>query len=599
MRSRPCDYIDPATARTLPGLFAERVRRSPGRCAYRYFDTDQGGWRDYSWHTAQEQVGRWATALRTESLPRGDRVAVMLRNRPEWVFFEQAALALGLVVVPLYTEDRADNVAYVLAHSGARLLLLAGPPDWQRLREAGTDLGSIERVLSLEPVTDARGNPRLRGVGDWLPAEGAPLPACAAEPGELATIVYTSGTTGRPKGVMLSHRNVLTNAFGGLQTAAVYPDDLFLSFLPLSHTLERTGGYYLPMTAGATVAYARSVSDLAEDLRSVQPTILISVPRIFERVYERLHARLTERGVFARTLFRLAVSGGWRRFEYRQGRGRWSARLVVQPLLQWLVGRKVLQRLGGRLRLAISGGAALPPPVARLFIGLGVDLCQGYGLTENSPVVSVNRSARNRPESVGEPLPGTAVRVADQGELWVRGPSVMLGYWRDPDATAAAVDAQGWLHTGDQVRIEEGYIYITGRLKDIIVLTNGEKVPPADLEMAIAMDPLIDQVMLLGEGRPYLAAPVVADRDAWAEVVRHHCPGEPDPLAADSPCRALLLERIEAALREFPGYAKVRAVALCGAPWTVDNGLLTPTMKPRRARIVERYRAKIEHLYGG
>jgi long-chain acyl-CoA synthetase len=415
---------------------------------------------------------------------------------------------------------------------------------------------------------------------------------------DLATIVYTSGTTGRPKGVMLSHRNLLSNAHASLTLIDCYREDLFLSFLPLSHTLERTGGYYLPMMAGATVAYARSIGQLGADLQDVKPTVMIAVPRVFERVYQRLQDQIQRRAFPKRWLFRLAVNTGWRQFLRAQGRSGWHPLLLIWPVLRRRVAEPLLARLGGRLRVTVSGGAPLPAEVAQLFIGLGLPLLQGYGLTETSPVVSVNTLRDNDPWSVGIPLRGVQVRIGENDELLVKGPNVMMGYWNNHAATAKIMEAGGWLRTGDQARFEGGRIYITGRLKDILVLSNGEKVAPADMELAIGLDPLFEQVLVIGEGRSYLSALLVLNADLWRALSReyglnpeHHESLRDPRLARD------MLKRIRASLRDFPGYAKIRRVGLLLEPWSVDNGLMTPTMKIRRAEVLKHYREQVERLY--
>jgi long-chain acyl-CoA synthetase len=441
---------------------------------------------------------------------------------------------------------------------------------------------------------------RVVVAGDWLPVsapEAGPRPGA---PDDLATIVYTSGTTGRPKGVMLSHRNLLSNAHASLTLIDCYQEDVFLSFLPLSHTLERTGGYYLPMMAGATVAYARSVGQLASDLQEIRPTALIAVPRVFERVYQRLQDQVRSRPWPVRLLFDLAVRAGWRRFQREQGRAGWHALLLLWPFLRRRVAEPVLARLGGRLRVAVSGGAPLPLDVARLFIGLGLPLLQGYGLTETSPVISVNTLGSNDPASVGAPLRGVRVRVGAEQELLVKGPNVMLGYWNNHAATAEVMEPDGWLHTGDQARIDGGHLYITGRLKDILVLSNGEKVPPADMEMAIALDPLFEQVLVIGEGRSYLSALAVLDADLWSALAREYGlnPERRESLEDQRLLRDML-ERVRGALRGFPGYAKIRRLALTLEPWSVDNGLMTPTLKVKRSEVVKRFRERIEAMYAG
>ncbi len=584
----------PDEVSTLHGLFQTRVRCSPERPAYRYFHDGEGGWRTLTWRQAAAEVERWRTALAGEGLAPGDRVAVMMRNRPEWVFFEQAALALGLVVVPLYPNDRGENLRYILEDAGVRLLLIEGAPQWRALSEGGAPPAGL-RLIALAPPPEAD----LSGADDWLAAAADTLPdPVSVTADDLATLVYTSGTTGRPKGVMLSHGNILHNAYAALQVEPAREDDVFLSFLPLSHMLERTAGYYLPMAAGACVAFARSVQHLAEDLLQVRPTVVILVPRVLERIYGRIDNQLTKRPLPVRALFRLGEAAGWAHFLRRQGRGG-SPLAWLWPLLRPRVAAPVLERFGGRLRLAVSGGAPLPIPVARRFIGLGLPILQGYGLTEASPVVSVNRLDDNRPEGVGRPLPGMEIRLGPQNELWVRGPSIMQGYWKRPEDTAAMLDSEGWLHTGDQATVEEdGHLRITGRIKEILVLSNGEKVPPVDMELALELEPLFEQAMVVGDGRPFLTAVLVVSDDHWRELAARL---ELDPEAPESledpRVRREALRRAQAATRKFPGYARIRGVVLERRPWTVEDGLLTPTLKLRRGPVMQRYRGALELLY--
>jgi long-chain acyl-CoA synthetase len=463
---------------------------------------------------------------------------------------------------------------------------------------------NLQRVLLLDDSTEAvkfaRHDERVRLVTDWLPKDGGKLSERNGDPHQLASIVYTSGTTGRPKGVMLSHHNMLWVAHGSLTVIDCYQQDVFLSFLPLSHTFERTGGYYVPMMAGAAVAYARSVAQLGEDLAMVQPTVLVAVPRIFERVYGRIEDQMAQKPAVARGLFDLAVRVGWKRFLHHQGRGGFSPLLLLWPLLDRLVARKISARLGGRLRIAVSGGAPLSPEIARVFIGLGVPIIQGYGLTETSPVISANPLHDNEPASVGVPLRGIQVRIGADDELLVKSPGNMLGYWNNHSATKQVIDPEGWLHTGDQARIERNHIYITGRLKDILVLSNGEKIPPADMELAVALDPLFEQVMVVGEGRPYLTALLVLDAHHWTAFAAE--------LGVDAKDRATLkLEkvvsavqaRVKRALKDFPGYAKVRRVSLSLDPWTIENGLITPTLKIKRPKVLETCAECVEAMYTG
>lgn len=598
------DRISPEVAHTLAGLFVERVRRSPGRPAYRYYPREGGAWRELTWGEMGAEVARWRQALVAEGLRAGDRVAVLLRNCPEWAMFDQAALSLGLAVVPLYTEDRAENAAYIFEDAGVRLLLVQDAARWRRLASAVGNQPNPRRVILLESSDDSvrllAEDPRVALASAWLPAEGPAYEPVGTDPTALATIVYTSGTTGRPKGVMLSHRSILEIANSGLAAIDCYQEDVFLSFLPLSHMLERTAGFYLPMMAGSSVAFARSVAQLSEDLQSVRPTLMVAVPRVFERVYHRLQDQVAKRPLPVRWLFRLAVRVGWRRFEVAQGRAPWSPSLLLWPLLAKRVATPVLERLGGRLRVAVSGGAALPKEVGHLFMGLGLSLCQGYGLTEAAPVVSVNHLGNNDPESVGLPLSGIEVRIGEGQELLVRGPGNMLGYWNNPTATAEVLDGEGWLHTGDVARIAQDRIYITGRIKDILVLSNGEKVSPGDMEMAILLDPLFEQAMVTGEGRSFLSALVVLSAERWPDLAKELGLDAADGAALTDPrLEKRLVQHVGRTLQGFPGYAKVRRLVVLTEPWTVENGMITPTLKVKRFEVLRRYQDRLEALYAG
>jgi long-chain acyl-CoA synthetase len=592
----------PDTLGTLYGLFRARVAATPDRVAYRQFDEATDAWVEYTWARVSTEVARWQAALVAEGLVPGDRVAVMLKNCVEWVIFDQAALGLGLVTVPLYQDDRPDNAAYILEHAGARLLLVEGKFQHRKLAEIAGPVACLHRIVSLvAPENDlAESGLPIVVAADWLTAAaGTPVPERALSADDLASIVYTSGTTGRPKGVMLTHANMLWNAYYASQCTDFGGHAVFLSFLPMSHTLERTAGYYLPMLIGGEVAYARSIAQLAKDLETIRPTALISVPRIYERVYGRIQDGLAKKKPHERLLFNLAVRVGWRRFEHAQGRAGWHPELLLWPLLDRLVARTVVDKLGGRLKVAVSGGAALSPDIARVFIGLGVPIYQGYGLTETSPVVCVNRPESNVPASIGKPLPGVEVKIGDNDELLTRSRCVMRGYWKNEEATRAIIDDEGWLHSGDKARLDEwGHFTIVVRIKDIIVLNNGEKVPPSEMESAILLDPLFEQVMLVGEGKPYLAALTVLNEAHWQEFAASLDidPRQPSALSNPKVLKALT-QRAAAHLKHFPGYAQVRRLHPELKPWTVDNGLLTPTLKVKRNLVLDRYRAAVEAMY--
>ncbi|ALQ52109.1 AMP-dependent synthetase/ligase [Nitrosomonas ureae] len=599
------NIISVEQAKTLDGLFKERVQRSPQAVAYRYFDPVSDQWRSHTWEQMNQHIARWQVALTKESLVPGDRVAVMMRNCPEWVMFEQAAMGLGLVVIPLYVDDRVENATYVINDATVKLLLLENSQQWRQFLTLPNEIEGLQRVVILRPFepdsVDACDNVRVVSAMEWLSVHVSEVRHIDSDPDSLATIIYTSGTSGRPKGVMLSHHNILSNAFSCLQVIPVLPEDVLLSFLPLSHTFERTAGYYVPMMTGATIAYARSIPQLQDDLVIIRPTIMISVPRIYERVYAGIQAKLAEGPGFARWLFNFAVAVGYSRFECQQGRGYRRLSHVLWPLLKKWVADKVMGKLGGRLRMVMSGGAALSPQVSRVFIGLGLPILQGYGMTESSPVVCANRLEDNVPASVGLPIPGVEVKLGESNALLIRGPNVMLGYWNNPEATQAVISSDGWLNSGDIASIDDqGHVTITGRLKEIIVLSTGEKVPPTDMEAAILRDPLFEQVMLIGESRSYLSVLVVLNPARRQEFMAHY--GLGDDLTNEQQrqqAEEILLEKITRQTSEFPGYAKIRRVAVAQEPWSVENGLLTPTLKLKREKVLEKYNSEIERLYAG
>ena len=597
--------ISVEAAGTLDGLFRERVKRTPEGVAYRDYNQQHANWRDYTWAQIDHQVARWQSALEKEGLQAGDRVGVMLRNSPEWVIFDQAALGLGLVVVPLYTQDRPDNVAYIVNDSGCKVLLFGTNEQWAAFKDVRDQLGGLVRILIVEsvvqPIAGAADEPRLKSIEQWLPDQGAATRHLARSGDELATVVYTSGTTGKPKGVMLSHNNILTNAYAALQLLTVRPDDSFLSFLPLSHTFERTCGYYLTIMCGATVSYARGIPQLGEDLQTLRPTMLISVPRIYERIWGAIRAKLDEGSPLKKKLFMLAVEVGYARFEQAQGRGSWKPSFLLWPLLNALVASKVLARLGGRMRAAMSGGAALPPDISRVFIGLGLPVLQGYGLTETSPIACANGPSDNLPASVGKTLAGVQVKIGANNALLIKGPNVMLGYWNNEAATKAMIQPDGWLNSGDTARIDEqGHVFITGRIKEIIVMSNGEKLPPVDMENAILRDPLFEQVMLLGEAKPYLSVLAVLNADHWKKLAAEKGWKADDPAVMRSKeVESVIIARVGAQLKEFPGYAQVRRASVSLDQWSMENGLLTPTLKLKRPKVMEKFSAEIDQMYAG
>lgn len=543
------------------GEYFSQHLATPDKALYRHFDNET--WRDVSVRELALRVGRWQAALTTLGLGAGDRVALGLKNGIDWVALDLAALGLGLVIVPLYVDDNPDNVVWCVDHAEAKLLVVDNGRMADALRKTGSALPPTY-VLRPDPGDSSH------AVASLLPPTAPPPQFRSLPETALATICYTSGTSGRPKGVMLSHGNIIANVVSCQQTAMARPTDLFLSILPLSHMFERTGGYYFPLSIGAKVVYARGIAQVAEDLASQAPTIMFAVPRIFEKFKARIDQTLAA-SALKRWLFEQCATRGWR----LAGRHAGPLDVLATPALRAVVAKPVLARLGGRLRLAVVGGAALDPEIAHTFIGLGLPMLQGYGLTEASPVISVNRDDDNDPDSVGPALPGIEVKVGEGGELLARGGNVMRGYWGNDEATRASIDAEGWLHTGDIAEIRDHRIYLRGRMKDILVMSNGEKLPPQDVEFALLHDPVFEQVMLLGERRAFLSLLAVTQ--------------ESD--------EQTLIARANERLKAFPRWVRVRRVIATREPWSIDNGLLTPTLKLKRPLVLARFKDAVDAVY--
>ncbi len=600
-----------SSAQTLPELLVMRAALTPEVEAYRAFDSARMQWTSLTWASTLERVLRWSHALAASGLPPRASVAILLPNGLDAMCMDQAALANGCVPVPMHAIDNPGSIAYILSDCDASLLIVDHAEQWEKIRGTGTPFPNLKAVVLVSegealPATDSE--TRIWHLADWLASgrdHALPAPPQAED---LAAIVYTSGTTGKPKGVMLTHRNVVSNVQAVLAHVAPDTDDVFLSFLPLSHTFERTAGYYLAIASGSCVVYARSVNQLAEDLKAVRPTVLISVPRIYERVHAKLLEKLAP-SPLKMALFEAAQLVGWRRFCAAQGlsspamaaeeekaAGLW--RFLPWPLLQRLIAKPLLAQFGGRVRIAVSGGAPLSPAIAHCFLGLGLPLLQGYGMTETSPVVAANGPDDNDPLTVGRALKGIDVRIGDNQELQVRGPCVMKGYWKRPEDTARVLPEDGWLRSGDQAEITQGRIRILGRIKEIIVTSTGEKVPPGDLELAIMADSLFEQAFVVGENRPFIACVAVVQRDEWQRMAVELGLDPQDEASLHHPAaEKAALQRIERQASSFARYAVPRAVYLTREPWTTENTFMTPTLKLKRNNLMAYFAADIEALY--
>jgi long-chain acyl-CoA synthetase len=543
-------------------------------------------------------VAEWLD--RAEVKP-GDRVALMAENGPHWPTVDFAALCLGAVPVPVYPTLAADEAGYVLRDCGAKVLFVQGRKRWEQLAPLRDQLPELERVV----LIDAEGHEdeatplhELVEGGDWN-LERLGERAATVKPEQLATLIYTSGTTGEPKGVMLTHDNLVANLTAILQVFPFDEGDTALSFLPLSHSLERTVDYVYFAT-GATIAYVASVHEVASSLLDVRPQVFVSVPRVYEKLRARIDEALLEAPPWRRWLFDWAVRQGRRTLpaivEGPEPRGVPALRLAAARLV---LGR-IRRRLGGRFRMAVSGGAPLAKELAELFWIAGVPIYEGYGLTETSPVVATNTPAAARLGTVGRPLPGVEVRIAADGEILVRGPNVMQGYFGDPRSTAEVLDGDGWLYTGDVGELDaDGFLVITDRKKELIVTAYGKNVAPAPIEIALKASPFVEQAVVLGDRRKFLAALIVPAFDLlenWARDAGLET-GDRRRLLAEPKVRERLDREVEEVNRRHSRYQQVKAWNLLPEELTLERGELTPTQKVKRRVVEERYADVIEALY--
>ena len=593
---------------TLPELLTHHLPAHADLEAFREYSAKEKRWVSTTFGEMNARVQRWREAFAAVGLTRGDRCAMLMPNCVDAICFDQGVLSDAFVPVPLHAIDTPGSSAYILQDSGAKVLVTNKYLKWKGIREAGVELPELKLVVITddEVPEDPENKIEVLALETFLTrGKGTPLPPPPKDT-DLGAIVYTSGTTGRPKGVMLTHRNILCNARAVLRHLTPNPGDRWFSFLPLSHTFERTTTYYVGMGMGNTIIFFRSIATLAKDLKYAAPNVMMAVPRVYEQIYSKIMQEVSHQSKLAQYVFNWAVAVGWRRFCRENGLPvSPSPRAFLDPLvaglLDKLVGAKVRKAFGegNEINVYVSGGAALNPTVARCLLGLGIRIAQGYGMTEASPIIAVHKVGAIHPTTVGQALPNLEVKLGDEDELLVRGPSVMKGYWNRPEATEQVLDSDGWLHTGDVAEIyEDGQIRIKGRIKEIIVTSTGEKVPPDDLEQAIEVLPAVHQVMVVGDDRPYITAIVVPEEAEWAKLCESLKldPKAPET-ARDRRVRQALLKSIKAATKNFPNYGVPRDVLFTTTPWTIENGMMTPTLKLKRRVILQRLEREIDELY--
>lgn len=602
------DEGDPGLGRTVVSLLEDAVRQRPNPRAFNQRDGG-GGWRTWSTGQFDTETDWLAAALLGAGLTPGDRVALFTESDMSFVIGDMACLKAGLVDVPVYLTHTDAAIRHILEESGARavlvtdaellgrmLVLAADLPDVQLLGVAGE--GALEgfsapaewqgrRIASWETLY-SEGRERLEAEAGLLETARAGI-----TPASLCTIIYTSGTTGTPKGVMLSQENLSSNAIASLTSLPEYregPEETVLSFLPLSHIFARTLQYG-NMWYSSTIHYG-SPFTVAEDLKEVKPTFMAAVPRVIEKSWEKMEGTLDSLSGFRHRLYARALAFARAYDVTEPARG---VAALERAFLDRLVYSRWREALGGNLRLIIVGGAALRPELAHILGAAGLEVLEGYGLTETSPVMTFNRPGRNRPGTVGEPIPGTEAAVDDEGEILARGPHVMLGYWRNEEETARVIDEDGWFHTGDLGRLEDGYLSVTGRLKYLFKLSTGKYVTPEPLAERLEGEPLVDTAIIAGSGQRYCTALIFLSAEALQERY-----GRADAsVLGEGTLEERLLEALRKANAGMPHWSTVKRAALVTETLTMESGDVTPKLSVRRERVTERYRGVLTALHEG
>ena len=600
-------------AKSLIRIFLDTVAQQPKSALFMRRVGDiagHGRWESLSSERARSDVESLALGLAALGVRRGDRVALLSENRYEWAVTDLATLGQGAVTVPIYPTLTAPQCQYILENSEAQVCVVSSAAQLEKLLAVAGSLPRLATIVVMDPPPAAR-DPRVRSWATLL-ADGEKRRAAdpngfraladATKPNDLATIIYTSGTTGEPKGAMLTHDNIASNVAACLEQVDLRPTDSCLSFLPLCHIFERMAGLYAMLAAGCTIAYARSVDTVAADAQEVRPTILCGVPRFFEKVYARVMENAGQQPPLRRAIFHWGLGVGQKmarlRFEGKTA-GLWLG--FVATIADRLVGQKVRERVGGRIKYCISGGAPLSPKLLEFFFAIGIPVLEGYGLTETSPVICLTQPGRERPGAVGPPVPGTELRFGPEGEIQVKGPGVMQGYFRNDEATRAALK-DGWFHTGDVGYLDkEGFLRITDRLKDLLVTAGGKKVAPQPLEAKLKQSRWVSEAVMLGDQRPYCVAllvPNFANLEAEAKA-RGWGAGSHRELLRVAGVRSLyqgVVDELNAGLAPFE---TIKRFELLDRDLSAEAGELTPTLKVRRKIVSQTFAELIEGMYAG
>lgn len=596
----------------LPRMFFDRAAELGSKPFL--WSKREGAYRSTSWAEAASQVNRLARGLRAYGIERGDRVALISESRSEWAIADLAIMAAGAIAVPAYITNTVDDHRHILANSGAKAAIVSSKRLAGNLLAAARQTPGMRFVVSIEPLQLTQHPGVDVFLWDDVLKTGAERPndvsALVSTLGrkDVCCIIHTSGTGGTPRGVALSHGAILSNCMGADSLLRVFglADETFLSFLPLSHSYEHMAGLFFPIAIGAQIYYVEGAETLAANMVEVRPTIMTAVPRLYETLHTRIAAAVARQGGLKAKLFWKTVELGGRR--YRDPKSLGLGARLLDKLLDLLVRKKFKARFGGRLKVLVSGGAPLNPEIGIFFTALGLRLLQGYGQTESAPVISVNPPNRIKLHTVGVPLPEVEVRIAEDGEILVRGELVMQGYWNDPEATAQVL-RDGWLHTGDVGRFDaDGYLLITDRKKDIIVNSGGDNISPQRVEGFLTLEPEIAQAMVSGDKRPYLVAAIVPHEEfakAWlakmgAEktgAVKSGKSASLAELAADKDFQGAVGHAVERVNGKLSPIERVRHFILVPEPFSIENNMLTPSLKIRRHVIRKAYGERLEGLY--
>lgn len=594
--------LPPFELDTLPKLFFDAIdnRARPDAVMYKR----NGAWERLSHAEVERRTAGFAASLLELGIGRGDRVAVLSENRPEWLIGDYAVLGIGAVYVPIYATLPAKQIAFILADCETKAILVSDQEQYAKISAIRAEVPSLRHVIVFDDVETSDEVLSFRqmveeGVGRADARTAFRERAQEVEAEDLATLIYTSGTMGAPKGVMLTHYNLTSNVAAVKEHEVIdpRPDDVGLSFLPLSHVFERMVDYFY-WANGICIAYAESIEHVAENLVEISPTYMVSVPRLFEKIYTRVMGATGIR----RTLLLWAKKVGEEYADLTlEGKEPSSALRMQYRIADRLVFSKLRARTGGRLRAAISGGAPLSGDVARFFFAAGLPVYEGYGLTETSPVLTANRPGRVKIGTVGQPVAGTEVRIEDTGEIVVRGPQIMQGYWNLEEATAEALDADGWFHTGDVGSLDsEGFLTITDRIKNLIVTAGGKNIAPAPIENDVALSPYVAQVVMLGDRRPFpvlLLVPDFENLSAWAREQGIDA-SDQQKLVQDPRVREFLENDALSRIRGLSRAEMPKKIAIIAEEFGVDSGELTPSLKVKRRVVEERYGELIKELYG-